>query len=313
MGLTLPLITLLATLTLACIAYLDRRSKVSMRELNLRERIRAAAPAVKDAPATAPQGSARARSLPGSSRLAIGLERWVVQAGVDLSAREFLEFTLVFGLAGVALAALRTASPVVLLYALCPAALPFLYVAVRRRRRLATFSQQLPFVLDFLRSSLGAGLTMIRGLQMAAENSPEPIASELKLALEQVEVGANIADALESMFKRVPEESLGFLVVAVRIQVQVGSGMAEIIERVTDAIRSRQRLQKEVRTLTAQGRMSGMMVGLLPVVVLIAFTLLRPDYTWPLFHDPAGIRLLETAALLDIIAFLLIRWIIQID
>lgn len=313
MGLTLPLITLLAALTLAGIAYLDYRAKASTRELNLRQRIRAAAPALKGAPATAPQAPVRARSLPGSSRLAVGLDRWVAQAGVELSAREFLEFTLVFGLAGVALAALRTASPVVLLYALCPAALPPMYVALRRRRRLASFSKQLPYVLDFLRSSLGAGHTMIRGLQMAAENSPDPIAGELRLALEQVEVGSSIADALESMFKRVPEESLGFLVVAVRIQVQVGSGMAEIIERVTDAIRNRQRLQKEVRALTAQGRMSGLMVGLLPVVVLVAFTLLRPEYTWPLFHDPAGIRLLETAALLDIIAFLLIRWIIQID
>ena len=312
MGLTLPLIILLSAAIVAALAHFERRRQLTTREARLKQRIGSVAVASKPPPATAPT-PARVRPLPSTFRFASDLDRWLMQAGVGLSGREFLELTLLFGLIGVALAAMRSNLPAAMLYALCPAVLPPIYAALRRKQRLSKFSQQLPFVLDFLRSSLGAGHTLQRGLQLAAESSPDPIAAELKLALERVEVGSSIADALESMFKRVPEESLGFLVVAVRIQLQVGSGMAEILERVTEAIRNRQRLQKEVRALTAQGRMSGIMVGLLPAVVLVAFSVLRPEYTWPLFHERAGIHLLEIAVTLDVVAYFIIRWIVKID
>lgn len=124
--------------------------------------------------------------------------------------------------------------------------------------------------------------------------------------------GASLPDALESMFKRVPEESLGFFLAAVRVQAQVGSSLAEILDRVAEAIRSRQRLKQQIKTLTAQARMSGYMVGAMPFILLAVFTLIRPDYTGMLFSDPAGTKLLEAAIAMDVIALFIINRMVQI-
>ena len=147
---------------------------------------------------------------------------------------------------------------------------------------------------------------------MAAENAPEPMATELRLAIEQMRYGASLPDALESMFKRVPEESLGFFVAAVRIQAQVGSSLAEILDRVADAIRARQRLQQQLKTLTAQSRMSGLIVGALPFIMLALFTLIRPQYMELLFYDPIGVRMLEAAIILDLLAFFIMHRMVRI-
>src|SRR5215469_1881340 len=171
----------------------------------------------------------------------------------------------------------------------------------------------MPYVLDFLRSSLSAGHTLLRGVQMATENSPEPIATELRLVVDQISLGTSLADALDNMFRRVPEESLGFLVAAIRVQAEVGSSTSEILDRVTDTIRGRQRLQQEIKTLTAQSRMSGMIVAALPFLLLGFFTLIRPNYTYPLFHNPLGIKMLEAAIVLDGVALLVIRRMVRVD
>ena len=115
------------------------------------------------------------------------------------------------------------------------------------------------------------------------------------------------------MFRRAPEESLGFLVAAVRVQADVGSSISEILDRVTDTIRDRQRLQQEIKTLTAQTRMSGMIVAALPFLLLGFFTVIRPSYTYPLFHDPLGIKMLEAAIVLDAVAMAVIRHMVQVD
>ncbi|HEY2106550.1 MAG TPA: type II secretion system F family protein, partial [Candidatus Binataceae bacterium] len=242
------------------------------------------------------------------------LDRWLAQAGMTISATRFLALVISIGAGATALAAaLRIASMIVVVCGLGAAAVPAAYVYIERNRRLATFSQQLPYVLDFLRSALSAGHTLLRGVQMATENSPEPIATELRLVVDQIRLGTNLADALENMFRRAPEESLGFLVAAVRVQADVGSSISEILDRVTDTIRDRQRLQQEIRTLTAQTRMSGMIVAALPFLLLGFFTIIRPTYTYPLFHDPLGIRMLEAAIVLDAVAMLSIRHMVQVD
>lgn len=240
------------------------------------------------------------------------LERWLAQAGLEMPVQQFLAITLLTGLAGLLLTKLWLNLGIACFYGAGLAGLPTLYVLIQRKRRLATFSQQLPYVADFMRSTLRAGHPLARGIQMAAENAPEPMATELRLAIEQMRYGASLPDALESMFKRVPEESLGFFVAAVRVQAQVGSSLAEILDRVADAIRSRQRLQQQIKTLTAQARMSALVVGALPFFLLALFTLMRPDYTSMLFYDPVGIKMLEAASAMDVIALFIIYRMIQV-
>lgn len=240
------------------------------------------------------------------------LERWVAQAGLEMTLQHFLGLTFLTALAGLLLTALWLNVGIACFYGASFGVLPALYVLVQRKRRLAIFSQQLPYIADFLRSTLRAGHPLARGLQMAAENAPEPMRTELRLAIEQMRFGASLPEALDSMLKRVPEEGLAFFLAALRVQAQVGSSLAEILDRVAEAIRSRQRLQQQIKTLTAQARMSGYLVAAMPFLLLVVFTLIRPDYTGMLFYDSAGNKLLEAAIAMDIIALFIINRMVQV-
>ncbi len=192
------------------------------------------------------------------------------------------------------------------------AAIPVMYVRVRRRRRLNRFTLQLPVALDLIRSSLEAGHSLLRGLQVVVSEFQDPMSTELRSAIEQSRLGLPLPRALEEMFKRVPVEDLRLLVVAVRVQSEVGSSLAQIIGRLAEIVRIRQRVQDQVKALTAQSRMSGWVVGCLPIVILGAFSVIQPSYTRVLFHDPSGIRILKVAGVLDLLAFLSIRKLLKV-
>lgn len=192
------------------------------------------------------------------------------------------------------------------------ASLPIVYIRVRRQRRLKAFARQLPYALDLIKSSLEAGHTLLRGLQVVVTEFADPISTEFRSAIEQSRLGLPLPRALEEMLKRVPQEDLRLLVVAVRVQSEVGSSLAIIIGRLSEIVRTRQRLQQQIRALTAQSRMSGILVGFLPIVMLAAFSIIQPSYTNTLFYDPTGQEILEVACVLDVLAFLSIRKILKV-
>lgn len=192
------------------------------------------------------------------------------------------------------------------------ASLPIVYVRIRRQRRLKAFAKQLPYALDLIKSSLEAGHTLLRGLQVVVAEFADPIGTEFRSAIEQSRLGLPLPRALEEMLKRVPQDDLRLLVVAVRVQAEVGSSLAVIIGRLSEIVRNRQRLQQQIKALTAQSRMSGMLVGFLPLVMLGAFSIIQPSYTNTLFFDPTGQKILEVAFVLDLLAFLTIRKLLKV-
>ncbi len=192
------------------------------------------------------------------------------------------------------------------------ASLPIMYVRVRRQRRLKAFAKQLPYALDLIKSSLEAGHTLLRGLQVVVAEFSDPISTEFRSAIEQSRLGLPLPRALEEMLKRVPQDDLRLLVVAVRVQSEVGSTLAIILGRLSEIVRTRQRLQQQIKALTAQSRMSGMLVGFLPIVMLGAFSIIQPSYTDTLFYDPTGQKILEVACVLDVLAFLSIRKLLKV-
>jgi tight adherence protein B len=240
------------------------------------------------------------------------LEEAISRAGLNLSARLFLLVMIVLFGTGASAAAAWFGLTIALAVGAASGSLPLFYLRFRHGQRLKAFNRQLPYVLDLLRSALESGHTLLRGLQMASENLGDPMCSEIRLVLEQVQLGMPLPPALESMYRRIPEEDLGFLVVAVKIQSAVGSSLAEILQHVTASVRNRQRLKDQIQTLTAQSRMSATIVSVLPAVILLAFTFIRPGYAGPLFYDPIGIKLLETAIFLDVLALVLMRRIAQV-
>jgi tight adherence protein B len=190
--------------------------------------------------------------------------------------------------------------------------LPIVYIRFRRLRRMKAFIQQLPFALDLIKSSLEAGHSLNRGLQVVVQEFSDPLGSEFRTVLEQTRIGLPLPRALEDMLKRVPEDDLRLMVVAVKVQNDVGSSLASIIGRLSDIVRTRQRLRLQIRALTAQSRMGGMIVGSLPIVVLGAFSLVQPGYAQVLFTDPTGLKILKTAIVLDGLAFITIRRLLKL-
>jgi tight adherence protein B len=312
MELTLSIVLLALSVALALMFYEhSRRAEVARSEL-LSRRIRGSF--VPPAPAAAGKVQVGRLWSPVSSSTRSFLpvlERWLAQAGIGVPAEQFLGYGLLLCIIGAIIIALCVGLGAAGFYGVAVVILLSGYVVRQRKHRLSTFSQQLPYVLDFLRSALRAGHPLSRALQMSSETAPEPIASELRLALDQMRYGSTLPDALASMFERVPEQSLGFFVAAVRVQADIGSSIAEIIDRVADSIRDSQRLHQQLKALTAQARMSGLVVGALPFVMLLIFTLVRPDYSGLLFHDPMGRKMLGTAVTLDGLAFLVIRHMVN--
>jgi len=191
--------------------------------------------------------------------------------------------------------------------------LPIIYIEFRRRRRLKAFGAQLPFALDLIKSSLEAGHSLQRALQVVVGEFAEPLGSEFRTVLEQNRIGLPLGRALEDLLKRVPEEDLRLLVVAVKVQTEVGSSLAQIVGRLSEIVRVRQRLRLQIRALTAQSRMGGWVVGLLPIAVLAAFSVIQPAYTDQLLYDPTGQKILRIAIVLDLMAIVTIRRLLRVS
>ncbi|HZO82648.1 MAG TPA: type II secretion system F family protein [Candidatus Binataceae bacterium] len=190
---------------------------------------------------------------------------------------------------------------------------PLFYIRIRRKRRLNAFLGQYPYALDLIKSSLEAGHTLQRGLQVVGEEFTDPLGGEFRTVVEQTRLGLALNQALADMLQRVPLDDLRLFVVAVKVQSEVGSSLAQIVARLAEIVRTRQHLHSQIEALTAQSRLSGMVVGLLPVVVLAMFSIIQPGHTEMLLFDPTGRQILKLALGLDIGAFLIIRRILNVN
>jgi len=242
------------------------------------------------------------------------LEETILRAGLYLSVSEVLLMMALLFLCGEAVGYLLFESGLFCFAMGAGLAIaPLAYLRFRTQQRLKQFGQQLPFALDLMKSSLEAGHSLVRGLQVVVQEFTEPLGGEFRIALEQSRIGVPLPRALEVMLKRVPDQDLSLLVIAVKVQTQAGSSLAGIIGRLAEIVRTRQRLRLQIRALTAQSRFSGMLVGLLPVAVLLIFHVIQPAYVDLLFHDPTGHKILKTAIGLDLAALLLIRKMLRLD
>jgi tight adherence protein B len=242
------------------------------------------------------------------------LEEMMWQAGIYIRVSEMtLIIVLIFGAGLFFGQALWHEMPFSFVTGAAFAAIPLLYVRFRRTRRLRAFIQQLPFALDLIKSSLEAGSSLTRSLQLVVEEFGDPLGSEFRTVLEQARIGLPLPRALEGVLKRVPEEDLRLLVVAVRVHDEVGTSLALIVGRLAEIVRMRQRLRLQIKALTAQSRLGGIIVAILPLLVLSAFSIIQPGYAGSLFTDPAGLRILKFASILDVMAFFTIRRMLRLS
>ena len=242
------------------------------------------------------------------------LEKDLVGAEVSMRASEFL----LLRVAAVALPVL-VLGPILgrpylaVLAGLLGFWLPVAWLQTRARRRLAKFNGQLADFLLLVVNALRSGQTFLQGVHHAAQSCPDPIAREFRQVLHETNLGKPVGEALEAMIKRVPSEDLEIAVTAFDIQKNVGGNLADVLENVASAIRERVKLAGLVKTLTAQGMLSGIIVGVLPVAVGFMIYLINPPSMEVFFTHPVGTMFLFVAALLELFGAFLIRRIVRIE
>jgi tight adherence protein B len=258
--------------------------------------------------------------LPALDRFAAGtakgsaLAAWVEQSGVHISMSALLLIAfvsaLVFGFI------VSTALRMSLGWVLGGAAgfsLPFLYLRIKRGRRLRAFEEAFPEALDLMARALKAGHAFATGLKMVADEMPEPVGPEFRKTFDEQNFGLPLKDALTSLTVRIPILDVRFFSTAVMIQRETGGNLAEILENLAHVVRERFKILRQVRVYTAHGRLTGYVLLALPVFLMIALAFINPDHMNLLFREPIGHTLLGAAAIMQVIGYFWIRHVVKIE
>ncbi len=241
------------------------------------------------------------------------LDALLLQAGVQWSVAQFLGALLVLGAIGLVAPAMAGLPGVGALLALGLAvALPWMVLLRTRRERLTRLEQQLPEAADFFGRALRAGHSFANVMQMVADELPEPIAGEFRTAYEEINYGVSMSEALHNLAYRVPLTDLRYLIIAVLIQRESGGNLAEALGNISRLIRARLKLLAQVRVMSAEGRMSAWILGLLPLVVMFLMSLTNPEYISVLWTDPIGVALMWYAGAIAAGGVLWMRKLIRI-
>jgi tight adherence protein B len=190
--------------------------------------------------------------------------------------------------------------------------LPFLWVNLKRKRRIAKFNAQLPDALELLSRSLRAGHSLGSGFGLISEEMQDPLAKEFGRCFEEQNLGVSLEASLESMTKRIPNLDLRFFATAVILQRTTGGDLAEILDKIGRLVRARYRLAGQIQALTGEGRLSGIVLLALPPGLFAMMMFLNRDYIMKLFSDPMGQWMLGGAIVMQLTGAFVIKKIIDI-
>jgi tight adherence protein B len=190
--------------------------------------------------------------------------------------------------------------------------LPVLRVRLQRAKRLRAFIRAFPDTIDMMTSAIRAGHAFNQAMQLVGDEAPDPVGVEFKRTFEQYNLGLNLREALMNLAGRVESLDLRLFITAILLQRETGGNLTEILEKISYTIRERFKLIGQIKTYTAQGRMSAWIVGSLPVGFMLIISALNPDYLKPLFDDKLGHAFIAASAFLQIAGFIVIHKIVRI-
>ena len=199
-----------------------------------------------------------------------------------------------------------------LLFAALLGAIPYVYLLWRKNQRLAMFERQLPEALELVSRALRAGHAFSVGLKMVGDEAADPIGKEFRRVFDEVSMGVALPQALENMTHRMNSVDLRFFMTSVLVQRETGGNLAEIIDSLAGLIRQRFELQLRVKALSAEGRMSAVVLFGLPIVVGILLFKLEPDYMGLLFADPIGQNLATVGSIMMIVGAAVMKRMVNI-
>jgi tight adherence protein B len=241
------------------------------------------------------------------------LERYFQQAECHIKPGTLIAIGLGLGLLGGTLSWMARV-PIFLapLAGLLLFSIPWVWLWNKRRSRLKSFATQLPDALELVARALRAGHSLAAGMHVVAEEMPSPIANEFGRVYEEQNLGIPIEDSMNSMCGRVPNLDLRFFVTSVAIQRQTGGDLAEILDKIGYVVRERYRILGQVKALTAEGRLSGIVLIALPFALFVFMLHIKPEYVATLWTHPLGIKMSVTALIMQILGAIVIKKIVDI-
>jgi tight adherence protein B len=240
-------------------------------------------------------------------------ETLLEEADIPLRAGELLFYTPAFAILLFFLLAVLVGPLFALIGAVVMCVAPIAFLNNRVRARRLKFERQLPDTLTLLASSLRAGFSLMQGLEAVAQEIADPMQKELQRVFTEVRLGRPVEDALGDAADRMDSNDLRWTVMAIRIQREVGGNLAVLLDTVSDTMVKRERVRRELRALTAEGRLSAIVLSLVSPVLALAIWLIQPDYLKPLVHDFLGILGLSVAVVLSIVGWFWLRRIVDIE
>lgn len=253
------------------------------------------------------------RLASGNAR-ATALGRWIEQSGVKTGLTTILLIALFNAMVGAFILGLVSRAwwglPV---GAGVGFALPFLFLRMKRRRRLLTFEEQFPEALDLISRALKAGHAFATGMKMVADEMPEPVGPEFRKAFDEQNFGLPLKDSLDNLSQRIPSLDVRFFATAVLIQRETGGNLSEILENLSHVVRERFKIMRQVRVYTAHGRLTGYVLLALPAFLSIALMFINPDHMNLLFREPMGQMMLTAALVMQVIGYFWIQQVIKIE
>lgn len=243
------------------------------------------------------------------------LTRRLESANLPLRPGEWLLLQmLAAAVLGLLLLALSGGNPVALLAgAVIGGAGPWVFLLSRAQRRRNAFQAVLPDTLGLLASTLRVGYSLPQAMDSVVREGREPVKTEFTRALVEARLGVPAERTLDSIAERVDSDDFRWVVMAIRIQREVGGNLAELLDTVAETMRERARLRRQVATLSAEGKISAWIVGGLPIAFILYLLVASPSYLLPLVTDPLGILLLVAAVVLFAVGLAGLRWAITVD
>ena len=248
--------------------------------------------------------------LPGMERLARILE----QAGMETRAYRLVSLSLCLSVAAaITLWIMSRWWLMALVGAAAGVMFPFFFVLRARAKRFMRFEEQMPDAIDMIQRALKAGHPFGQCLKLVAEDMQEPISREFELTFADMSYGNDPRRALFGLLQRVPSISVTALITAVIVQRETGGNLAENLAKISSVIRGRFRFQRRVKTLSAEGRLSGWILALTPIVLFAMLWITHPEYVARLTQHPSGKTLITTAIAMGTIGVLWIRRLVRLE
>lgn len=241
------------------------------------------------------------------------LERELETAGITISGDEYLRLWIMAALIPSVLVILFGGSGITALaVSVLGIMIPPVLVGNAKKKKAALFDKQLGEALLIMSNSLRAGYTFQQSMDSIARDMQPPISDEFKLVIREIDMGAPMETALKHMVERTQNDDVNILVSAVLISSQVGANLADVLDNISGTIKGRLEMKEQVQVLTAQGRLSGLIVGGIPIFLFLMFMIINPSYIGGFISTPLGIGMLMIGVVMEVLGFIVINRMIDI-